>query len=203
MEITMSGQDNTKPNATKKNISRREFIKIGAAAAAGGLLASKAGIANAARRSAPAFLQGAKTELNFLTWFWTEPGRGDAWRMMIKKFHDSQTDIHINEKGYGENDYFKTILLQAKSGQIDGDMFTETPDGFLRMQKAGFTISLEDVVKNAGVTLSKAQDMFRVNGEVNGLDIVTVRFGLLYNKALLDKAKLSEPTSIEIGRAHV
>jgi len=65
------------------------------------------------------------------------------------------------------------------------------------MQKAGFTISLEDVVKNAGVTLSKAQDMFRVNGEVNGLDIVTVRFGLLYNKALLDKAKLSEPTSID------
>src|SRR5260221_11670310 len=113
MEITMSGKDNTKPNATKKNISRREFIKIGAAAAAGGLLASKAGIANAARRSAPAFLQGAKKEIKLLTWFWTEPGRGDAWRTMIKKFHDSQSDIHINESGAGENNYFSNILIQA------------------------------------------------------------------------------------------
>src|ERR1700682_4230701 len=115
----MSDQDNTKPTEPKKNISRREFIKLGAAATAGGLLAATGGqIANAAAapilRSAPALLQGAKTELNLLTWFWTEPGRGDAWRTMIKKFHDSQSDIHINEKGYGENDYFKTILLQAK-----------------------------------------------------------------------------------------
>jgi len=62
---------------------------------------------------------------------------------------------------------------------------------------AGHTISLEDVVKKAGVTLSKAQDMLRKDGEVNGLDIVTVRFGLLYNKGLLDKAGLSEPTSID------
>src|SRR5258707_11454505 len=151
MGITMSGQDNTKPNATKKNISRREFIKIGAAAAAGGLLANKAGIANAARRSAPAFLQGAKMELKLTTWFWQEDGRNAAWRAMIKKFHDSQTDIHISEGGYGQEDYFTQILLQAKSGKIDGDMFTETPDGFLRLMKDGHTISLEDVVKNAGV----------------------------------------------------
>jgi len=47
------------------------------------------------------------------------------------------------------------------------------------------------------VTLSKAQDMLRKDGEVNGLDIVTVRFGLLYNKALYDKAGLKEPTSID------
>lgn len=94
-------------------------------------------------------------ELNFLTWFWQEPGRGDAWRMMIKKF-ETQSDIHINEAGYGENDYFQQILIQAKSGKIDGDMFTETPDGFLRLMNAGHTISLEDVVKKAGVTLTKA-----------------------------------------------
>src|SRR5258706_4113935 len=151
-------------NTSKKVISRREFLRVGAPATAG-IVAAGAGVKSAqaattiGKRSAPAFLQGAKTELKFLTWFWTEPGRNDAWRMMIKKFHDSQKDIHINESGYGENDYFKQILIEAKSGKIDGDLFTETPDGFLRLMKAGHTISLEDVVKKAGVTLSKAQAM--------------------------------------------
>ena len=196
----MSDSDNTKPNDAKKNISRREFMKIGAAATAGSLLATTpiaAAAAGVTRRSAPAFLQGAKKEIKLLTWFWTEPGRGDAWRTMIKKFHNSQNDIHINEAGYGENNYFSTILVEAKSGQIEGDMFCETPDGWLRMRNAGFTVPLEDVVKNAGVKLLPSQDMFRVDGQVHGLSIVTVRFGLLYNGNLFNKAGLKEPTSID------
>lgn len=186
----MNNQNTTK-KSQKKTISRRDFLKLtGAAAGAATSIAMP-------KISFPTFIRQTKMELNFLTWFWQEPGRGDAWRMMIKKFHETQSDIHINEAGYGENDYFQQILVQAKSGKIDGDMFTETPDGFLRLMNAGHTISLEDVVKKAGVTLSKAQDMLRKDGEVNGLDIVTVRFGLLYNKGLFDKAGLSEPTSID------
>src|SRR5258708_814987 len=167
----MSNQ-NTSKKSEKKNISRRDFLKLsGAAAGAATSIAMP-------KISFPTFLRQAKMELNFLTWFWQEPGRGDAWRMMIKKFHESQSDIHINESGYGENDYFQQILVQAKSGKIDGDMFTETPDGFLRLMKDGHTISLEDVVKNAGVKLVPAQDILRKDGKVNGLDCVTVRFGL-------------------------
>ncbi|MEZ4667454.1 MAG: extracellular solute-binding protein [Anaerolineae bacterium] len=181
-----------KSTPTKNNISRRDFLKIATTATAGtasAMAMPKIGF--------PAFIRQSKMELNFLTWFWTEPGRGDAWRAMIQKFHETQNDIHINESGYGENDYFQQILIQAKSGKIDGDMFTETPDGFLRLMNAGHTISLEDVVKKAGVTLSQAQDMLRKDGEVNGLDIVTVRFGLVYNKAMFDKAGVGEPTDID------
>ncbi|MBI1282581.1 MAG: extracellular solute-binding protein [Anaerolineaceae bacterium] len=180
---------NTPKKSEKKNISRRDFLKLSGAAAATSIAMPKI--------SFPTFIRQSKMELNFLTWFWTEPGRGDAWRAMIKKFHETQSDIHINESGYGENDYFQQILIQAKSGRIDGDLFTETPDGFLRLMNAGHTISLEDVVKKAGVTLSKAQDMLRKDGEVNGLDIVTVRFGLVYNKAMFDKAGVGEPTDID------
>src|SRR5579859_3739669 len=126
----MSDQEPKKPTTNSKSVSRREFLKVGAAAAAGTLLAGAGStIAKAAtettRRSAPAFLQGAKKEIKLLTWFWTEPGRNTAWRTMISKFHAAQNDIHINESGYGENDYFSTILVQAKSGQIDGDLFCE------------------------------------------------------------------------------
>ena len=73
----------TKANTSKKNISRRDFLKLtGAAAGAASSMALP-------KISFPTFIRQAKMELNFLTWFWQEPGRGDAWRMMIKKFHDS------------------------------------------------------------------------------------------------------------------
>lgn len=182
--------DNKK--TASKGISRRDFLKLGATAAAGA--ASAMAVPSF---GVPAFSRQSKMELNLLTWFWTEPGRGDAWRAMIQKFHESQSDIQINEAGYGENDYFQQILIQARSGRIDGDLFTETPDGFLRLLNAGHTIPLEDVVQRAGVTLSQAQDMLRKDGEVHGLDIVTVRFGLVYNKALFDAAGIGEPTDIE------
>ncbi|MCC7449483.1 MAG: carbohydrate ABC transporter substrate-binding protein [Anaerolineae bacterium] len=179
-------------NTQKKSLSRRDFLKLTSTAALAGVASPQL-----SKLSFPNVLKGAKMELKFLTWFWTEPGRSDAWRAMIKKFHEAQSDIHINEAGYGENDYFKQILIQAKSGKIDGDMFTETPDGFLRLMKDGHTTSLEDVVKKAGVTLDKAQDMLRKDGQIHGLDIVTVRFGLLYNKAMFDKAGVGEPKNMD------
>lgn len=188
----MSNEISPKKPVEKNNLSRRDFLKLGSSAAVGA-----ASAAVMPKISFPNFVRQSKMELNLLTWFWTEPGRGDAWRAMIQKFHEAQSDIHINESGYGENDYFQQILIQAKSGRIDGDLFTQTPDGFLRLMNAGHTISLEDVVKKAGVTLSKAQDMLRKDGEVNGLDIVTVRFGLVYNKAMFDKAGVGEPTDID------
>lgn len=176
---------------TAKNISRRDFLKLsGAAAGAASSIALP-------KIHFPTFLRQAKIELNMLSWFWQEAGRSDAWRMMIQKFHETQSDIHINEGGSGFNEYMNTMVIQAKSGKIDGDLYCATPDLFVRLMRAGHTISLEDVVKKAGVTLSKAQDILRKDGEVNGLDIVTVSFGLLYNKKMYDKAGLVEPTSID------
>ncbi len=179
-------------NNQKKALSRRDFLKLSSTAALAGVAAPQL-----SKLSFPNVLKGAKMNLKFLTWFWQEAGRGDAWRAMIKKFHDSQSDIHIDEGGFGQEDYFTQILIQAKSGKIDGDFYTATPDVFLRLMRGGHTIPLEDVVKKAGVTLSKAQDSLRKDGQVHGLDIVTVRFGLLYNNALFEKAGVSEPKSID------
>ncbi|MCL4249353.1 MAG: extracellular solute-binding protein [Anaerolineae bacterium] len=174
--------------AQKTGISRRDFLRLGAAGAAAAV---------APRINFPAFIRQSPMELNLLTWFWTEPGRGDAWRAMLAKFHEEQSDIRINEAGYGENDYFQQILIQARSGRIDGDLFTQTPDGFLRLAAAGHTASVEDVVERAGVTPVPAQDMLRVDGDLHGLDIVTVRFGLVYNKAMFDAAGVGEPTDLD------
>ena len=180
----MTDQNNSKKTNEKKTISRRDFLRTATTAAAA--------VAVVPKFHFPTLLRQSTMELNLLTWFWTEPGRGDAWRAMIEKFHGEQSDIHINESGYGENDYFQQILIQARSGRIDGDLFTETPDGFLRLMRDGHTISLEDVVEKAGVTPVAAQDVLRKDGELNGLDIVTVRFGLVYNQAMFQKAGINE-----------
>ena len=192
----MNENSNTTPpkkTSSKKGLSRRDFLKLGAA----GTLAAAAAPVAASPLHFPAFIRQTPMELNLLTWFWTEPGRGEAWRAMLAKFHEEQSDIHINESGYGENDYFQQILIQARSGRIDGDMFTQTPDGFLRLANAGHTLSVEDVIERAGVTPVPAQDMLRIDGELHGLDIVTVRFGLVYNQALFEAAGVGEPTDIE------
>jgi len=190
----MSNQEAPKKTTEAKSaLSRRDFLKVGSTAV--GAAASAAAVP---KMFFPAYIRQSAMELNLLTWFWTEPGRGDAWRAMIEKFHTEQNDVRIIESGYGENDYFQQILIQARSGRIDGDLFTQTPDGFLRLMRAGHTLPLEDVVERAGVTVVPAQDMLRdENGELNGLDIVTVRFGLVYNNRLLEEAGVSEPTSIE------
>jgi ABC-type glycerol-3-phosphate transport system substrate-binding protein len=186
----MSDQNTPKKTAVKKNLSRRDFLKTATTAAAAAVVAPKF--------SFPTLLRQAPMEINMLTWFWTEPGRGDAWRAMIAKFHEEQSDIHINESGYGENNYFQEILIQARSGRIDGDLFTQTPDGFLRLMRDGHTISLEDVVAEAGVTPVSAQDVLRKDGELHGLDIVTVRFGLVYNQKLFQDAGINEqPADID------
>jgi ABC-type glycerol-3-phosphate transport system substrate-binding protein len=189
----MSEQDHTQSNKPKTNISRRDFLKVtstAAGAAASGLAVPKLEL--------PAFIRQEPMKLKFLTWFWQEAGRGDAWRAMIQKFHEEQSDIEIEESGWDQDNYFSQILIQARSGAIDGDFYTQTPDGFLRLMRDGHTIPLEDVVERAGVTLSPAQDSLRdADGNVHGLDIVTVRFGLLYNNAMFEAAGVGEPTNIE------
>lgn len=188
----MTNQENPKKITDNKGLSRRDFLKLTSTAAAGA-----ASSMVVPQIHFPAFIRQTPMELKFLTWFWTETGRSDAWRAMVQKFHDSQSDIRLVESGYGENDYFTQILIEARSGRIDGDLFTETPDGFLRLLNEGHTISLEDVVEKAGVTPVPAQDMLRKDGELHGLDIVTVRFGLVYNKAMFDAAGVGEPTDLD------
>jgi hypothetical protein len=49
---------------------------------------------------------------------------------------------------------------------------------------------VQDVIDELGITtLSKAHDYITIDGQVHGLDVVTVVFGLLYNQALFDEGR--------------
>lgn len=166
---------------------RRDFLKRSAAA---GFVTTLA---------APAIAQNAKITIPLLSWMWNEPGRGDAWRAMLAKFHAEQSDIFIEEAGAPFNEYTNNMLIQSQSGSINGAMFHTTPDLVVRLLRGGHLESLQEVVDTLGIndTLSKAHDHLRVDGKVHGLDIVTVKFGLLYNSAMLDSAGVAVPTTPE------
>jgi ABC-type glycerol-3-phosphate transport system substrate-binding protein len=183
-------------NDNKGQLSRRDFLKLtGSAAAVGavGPAINKLPLINFVRQSNP-------LHIKLMTWFWEEPGRNTAWRTLVSDFHASQNDVRIDEAGWAFDQYTTNILVQVKSGKIDADLYTNTPDLAVRMLAAQQAAPIEDVLPKAGIQLSdlsKAHAFLQSNGHLYGLDCVTVMFGLLYNSGLLDAGKVTPPTSVD------
>jgi ABC-type glycerol-3-phosphate transport system substrate-binding protein len=183
-------------SVTTAPVSRRSVLKGGAVAAAGlALAAPKASKVFAA----PAVLQGTPLEISYVTWFWNEPGRQDAWRDVIKKFHTEQNDIRIKEAGWPFTDFSNNIITQLQAGKLDGDIIQTTPDLVLRLLKAGVLTPLDGVLTTNNITtLNPAHEYITVDGKPMGLDVVTVAFGLLYNKAVFDANNITTlPTTVD------
>lgn len=176
-----------------QRMTRRDLLK-GAAAISGAVaVGSTLPSVGFAQPVAPP--TGGKVTVKLLSWFWWEPGRRDAWRYVIDRFHQSQSDIRIEEAGWNFDDYTNRIIVQLQSGKIDGDMIQTTPDLVLRLLKAGQLEPIESVVSAAGVTnLSSAHDFIKdAAGHLYGLDMVSVAFGNLYNSSLYSAAGIQDP----------
>ncbi|GAB4555243.1 MAG: hypothetical protein OHK0023_26230 [Anaerolineae bacterium] len=197
----MSDQNNP-TNKDPNSLSRRKFLKLGAGALAAGAastLLPKTASASSPMQ-VPYFSRQQKVNLRLLTWMKEEPGRGKAWQAMLDKFNASQSDISVELAGWQFNEYTNQILLQTKSGQIDGDLYMTTPDLVQRLKRENQLEPLQDIIDKLGLTekLSKAHDSIRDDdGRVLGLDIVTVGFGLMYNSKMFADAGVSEPTSVD------
>jgi ABC-type glycerol-3-phosphate transport system substrate-binding protein len=176
-----------------QRITRRGLLKSAAAISGALALGSALPTVSAAQPLPPP--TGGRVTLKLLSWFWWEPGRKDAWRFVIDRFHQSQSDIRIEEAGWNFDDYTGRIIVQLQSGKIDGDMIQTTPDLVLRLLKAGQLEPIESVLDAAGVTnLSSAHDFIRdASGHLYGLDMVSVAFGNLYNSALYTAAGIQDP----------
>lgn len=172
---------------SRKGLNRRDFLKRSTVAGLTATLAS------------PAISQGSRITIPLLSWMWNEPGRGDAWRAMLAKFHAEQSDVLIEEAGAPFNEFTNNMLIQSQSGSINGALFHTTPDLVVRLLRGGHLEPLQDIVDNLGIgdTLSSAHDHLRIDGKVHGLDIVTVKFGLLYNSAMFESAGVGPPSSTE------
>lgn len=177
-------RNDTLSNVNSTPVTRRGLVKGGAAAAAGLALAHpKASPVFAA----PTVIQGDPITIKYGTWFWNEPGRAEAWRALIEKFHSEQTEIRVEEAGGPFDQFTNDVIIQLQAGRLDFDVIQTTPDLVLRLLAAEVLEPLGSVLTaNNITTLSAAHDYITVDGQPMGLDVVTVVFGLLYNKALFD-----------------
>ena len=183
-------------NLARAKLSRRGVLKTTGAVAAGGLAA--AALPKRSAFAAPAVVQGEPVTIQYVTWFWNEPGRAEAWRFMLDKFHSEQNEIRVEEAGWPFDQFTNNIIVQLQAGGVEGDLIQTTPDLVLRLLRAEQLEPLNEVLEaNNITTLSKAHDYITVDGRVYGLDVVTVVFGLLYNSALFEKDGVPLPTTID------
>ena len=89
--------------------SRRTFLK---------------GVAGAAGAAVPLVSHRRTTAqtpatVKYLTWWWAEKGRNDAWRGIVKKFHDAQKDIRIQEVGFPYSEFFQRVTTQLAGGRLE------------------------------------------------------------------------------------
>jgi ABC-type glycerol-3-phosphate transport system substrate-binding protein len=195
-ESKVSNVHDARPTTIRTKYSRRQMLRVGGAAAAGLAVAAPK---KSSVFAAPAYLQGEPLTLKYGTWFWYEPGRAEAWRFMLEKFHAAQDEIRIEEAGAPFDEFTNNIIVQLQAGGLEDDIVQTTPDLVLRLLRAGQLAPLQDIIDELGITtLSPAHDYITVDGQVHGLDVVTVVFGLLYNKQLFEENGITNlPTNID------
>jgi len=195
----VSNPDSKISNLIERPVSRRTILKTGAAASLATGIAG-VGLKTSKVFAAPTVLQSGPVEITYRTWFMQEPGRQDAWKWLMDKFNAEQTAIKISPIGGAFTDYSNNVVTELQAGKLAGDLIQTTPDLVLRLLKAGVLTPLGSVLKaNNITTLSPAHKYITdANGEPLGLDVVTVVFGLIYNKAVFDKAGITAfPTTVE------
>ncbi len=188
-------------------ISRRQLLKATALIGAGAALAACAAPGTGpAASTGPAVNTGAKQTVRYLSWWFEEGNRGKTWNAFIKEFNDSQKEIEIKAENIPFDAYTTKTIVAAQSGKLDGDILQATPELAPRLIKADLLLPLDDVlVRNNIKDLSSAHDALRKDGKLYGLDMVTVAFGILYNKKRYEDAKITPAKTpeewVEVSKA--
>lgn len=167
----------------------RRFVLRGAALVAGSipLLATRRSTAQ------------TPATVKYLTWWWAEKGRNDAWRALVKRYHDSQKDVRVQEVGFPYSEFFQRITTQLAGGKLDADVLSFYDELGIRLMKANVLDPVDDVVRRLGVQdkLDRGVHQFvTAGGKLYGLLAANVPYALIYNRELYDKAGIAKaPTS--------
>jgi ABC-type glycerol-3-phosphate transport system substrate-binding protein len=178
-----------KPERTGDALSRRSLIEKGAMVAAVSAVPMR-------KTRILRSTHGSATTLKLMSWFQYEPGRHEAWNTMMAKFNKSQSKYKVVWTGWPANQYEDHVNTQVQAGGIDADVMTLIPDLAARLVKQGNVLApINSIVKKVGVHPSASHNYIRKGGNLYGISIVEVAFGLLYNKALLAKAGIKRPAT--------
>ena len=195
----MSDHNVKKQNGTRGTLNRRDFLRNAGALAGIGLLAACAPAGQPATESssaAPAVSTGKKQQVRYLSWWFEEGNRGETWNNFVDEFNGSQNEIEVVAENIPFDQYTTKTIVGAQSGQLDGDIIMATPELAPRLIQAELLVPLDDVLTRNNITdLSSAHDALRRDGNLYGLDMVTVAFGILYNNQRYEEANITPATT--------
>ena len=135
---------------------------------------------------------GVKQKVRYLSWWFEEGNRGKTHRALIKEFNESQKEIEVVAEDTPFDAYSTKTIVGAQAGKLDGDIVMATPELAPRLIRSGLLHPLDSVLTTNNIKdLSSAHDAMRRDGKIYGLDMVTVAFGILYNKKRYDDAKIT------------
>jgi len=199
--------ENLQSSSRKPGISRRSFLRMsGAAVGMAALAACAAPVApaapaapaagEAAAPAAPAVNTGARQTVRYLSWWFEEGNRGKTWLAFVDEFNKSQSEIEVTTENIPFDAYTTKTIVGAQSGELDGDIIMATPELAPRLIRADLLAPLDDVLTRNNITdLSSAHDALRKDGHLYGLDMVTVAFGILYNKTRYEEVGITPATT--------
>jgi len=113
--------------------------------------------ARLSRSSTSALDRPDRRPVKYMTWWWAEKGRNEAWRGIVKKFHDSQKDIRIQEVGFPYSEYFQRVTTQLAGGRLDADVVSLSDELAVRMVKGNYLIQVDDIPKRLGFRTSSTR----------------------------------------------
>ena len=149
--------------------------------------------------TAPAQSARNAVTVKYLSHWWAEKGRNDAWRNLVTKFHASQNDVRIEEVGFPFSEFFQKVTTQLAGGKLDADVLSYSDDLAFRLIKGNYLTPVDDVVTKLGIGDKLDKDLHKFardsSGKLYGLMATNVPYALIYNKELYEKGGITKPPS--------
>ncbi|MHB1134157.1 MAG: ABC transporter substrate-binding protein [Chloroflexota bacterium] len=143
---------------------------------------------------------GGPVTIKYLTYWWAEVGRNEAWRATVKKFHESQNDIRIEETGFPFSEFFQKVITQLAGGKLDGDVISFNDQVATRFVKGGYLEPVDSIIDKLGIS-GKMQASFlgpiTKDNKTYALHLMAVPHALIYNKELYEKEGVKQPPATQ------
>ncbi len=140
---------------------------------------------------------GEPATLEFATWQFLEPNRGDAIFEAINGYTQENPDVSFEKLEIARADYEKTLSTQFGAGE-GPDLFV-IPDAFFpQLLEAGLLEPLDGAVDAASPTdLREINENYAADGTQYGVVWEVVPYALFWNQDVLDAAGVTPPTDVE------
>ena len=129
---------------------------------------------------------------------WPEPEQLDYYNFVIAEFEKTHPNIKVEMEAVADEPYKDKIRILMASGEVPDIYFSWAGEFSWKFARAGQALDLTDALMNSdwkdNIVLA-AVEPYKVDGKVYGIPMrINAKF-MVYNKAIFEQYKLSEPTT--------